>query len=105
MAYQPKSKQAQKEEYDNVNRIVLFPTHAQHPKAPSHNGYLIIHPDMLEENQDGTLSVNFTCWQTDENLISGVAKLTSEVMAEREEYKKSREEKPANKGGFNKGKK
>jgi hypothetical protein len=105
MAYQPKGKQPEKQEYDNVNRIVLFPTNAQHPKAPSHNGYLIITPEMLEENEDGTLSVNFVCWQTDENLISGVTKLTSEVMAEREAYKKSKEEEKHAKKGFSKGKK
>jgi hypothetical protein len=80
-------------EYDNTNRLALFATNARGKKAPTHSGTITVHPDLLEENDDGTYTFAITAWTHEEGHVFGVASSNAERVEEREAYLATRKPK------------
>jgi hypothetical protein len=90
-------------EYDNTNRIVLFPTNAKNERAPSYNGFLEVDEDKLERMDNGNFKLHITMWTDESGRMNGNVKSISDREEEIAEYRARQEKKPTSKKvGFRK---
>lgn len=74
--------------YDNSNTFVLFPTNVRTERAPSHNGFIQLSRECIEQDPEtGLYKILLTAWMREDGTISGKCKSISEREDEIAAYK------------------